>query len=357
MSIVPYHLRSLASIYLLAVFLIMGWLLCSSLAHRLVGRAFAVSSEAMLLALLLLAFGVLLKVLGRLCVRRKLREHMVSARASIDSGKNFALLLYPFDTRARPTIDVLWGNFAIAWLLGRRWNVEELLVAATGQLHPYVALGRQEGIAGAAKIPSTDTDWESKVKDLARKASVIVFFPGPGKGLSWEIDHILSDESLASKCLFIRVSVPLTFTEHIRAKLHRLHGKPLTTQIGLGHPPPLSANMWPMLVDGCYFFERSRSSNAKLELLYLPLMNCNPGHLLSLMMSIAFFRLPGFRSKLLSQRNLKALSWNEDGADVIADHSLRDIRNARVYLGTYEVIRAMDAVFFLVVCTTWWLRL
>jgi len=281
---------------------------------------------------------------------------VATAYANVEAGKGFVLLLYPFDTTARPMIDVLWGHSGTAWLLGRRWSVEEVLVAATGSLLPLVALGSPESATRAVKLKvSEKEEWEEKVKGLAQKASVIVFFPGPGTGLSWEFDYITS-RGLALKTIFIRVSPPLTVAERIQIAIVRRRGEALPMHLGFGHRMPVSKNMWPMLVDGIYFVDEIPKTSNLLELFYVPLKNCNPQHLLSVMFSAAFSRVSGLGQKLM-HKNLHPLAWNQHGADAIADRALQDIRAVRPWLISYEIVRALEATFFVSVCAAWWMRL
>lgn len=357
MSIVPHHLRAFASLYLLSMLLLFAWMLGLSVAFRLGLRESPISVNTQIVALILLSAGVFAKVLSRRHFRRHCREHVARAHASIETGKGFALLLYPFNTRARPVIDVLWGHSATAWLMGRQWPVEEVLVAVTGGFLPLVAFGSPEGAARAIKLKVAEKEnWEEKVKDLAQKASVIVFFPGPGDGLSWEFDHIISQGSLARKTLFVRVSPPLTIGERVRAALSRRCGEPLPSHLGFGHQMPASKNMWPMLIDGLYFVDKVPQTNNELELFYLPLMNCHPQYLLSVVMGIALSRVPGLGPRPLLE-SLHPMAWNEHGGHAIADRALQDVRSVRPVLISYEIVRTIEAAFFASVCVTWWMRL
>lgn len=348
--IIPYYLRLVASSYLLAVLLFMAWSAYAHAALQFGLREAEISDGSPKLGLGLLAIGLVIRAVTRLHLRRQCRNHVATASANINSGQSFVLLLYPFDTSGSPSIDVRWGHVATAWLLGRSWSIEEVLVAAVRSFLPVVALGSPEGASRAVRLTIADEEWPTVVEDLARRAAAIVFLPGSGKGLSWEFNLLVSDKSLALKTIFVRVSSPLGLVGRICLAIARVRGLKPEPELAFGHTLPLSREMWLMLIDGIYFLDRGATE--KWEYFYLPLLGGHPQHLLSLVLASSWSRHSGFRLRLFSEAQMHPMPFNEQNQDAIADRAVQDIRNTASWV--YEIPRGIEAAFLASVVATWW---
>src|SRR5206468_10707874 len=72
---------------------------------------------------------------------------------------------------------------------------------------PLIGLGRPGETYGAARIATSDDEWESLFQTLSRRATLVLMIPGDTPGTVKELVWLLRN-GLTSKCVFI---MPETF--------------------------------------------------------------------------------------------------------------------------------------------------
>ena len=161
----------------------------------------------LLVAAPLLAIGSWLLGKHERAGQAQVEDEAVSALASLRSGTaptDFFLYLRPFDsTNAYRLSDAHLNLFS--WQLWERDgfdDIERLIARALRPTANVVALGRPGEHRGAARILTTDTEWQTELALLAKAAKLIVIIPANKQGTLWEIAH-LKENRYASKTIFV----------------------------------------------------------------------------------------------------------------------------------------------------------
>jgi hypothetical protein len=89
------------------------------------------------------------------------------------------------------------------WIMGRFWDLELAIALCVEGRKSLVAIGDQPGAFGAAKLSSTDDEWQELVTDLADKAQAIIVVPFDRPGTLWEVKRIFGSPELLRKSILI----------------------------------------------------------------------------------------------------------------------------------------------------------
>jgi hypothetical protein len=179
-----------------------------------------------------LAFGLL--ALAVALPTRLIQYLQAVLRQALDEGKarniledreyakreRFFLYLRPFSTQNRIKLKGGGAVGSIVRLLFMPWvfnawrvvarrdedEIERLLRRGAREFGLTVALGRRgELIGGAARIATSDQDWQRKADILMDCSDVIFCLPGPSDGTLWELEKLMTEESLRKKTVFINL--------------------------------------------------------------------------------------------------------------------------------------------------------
>jgi hypothetical protein len=100
---------------------------------------------------------------------------------------------------------------------GRRIDLETVLAMAMERRRcPLIAIGDTGFKLGAAKVLTSDDQWQSVFTKLAVSAQAIVIVPLPRPGTIWELDHLVSQPQLLEKTLFV---MPLRLRSGVQERL------------------------------------------------------------------------------------------------------------------------------------------
>lgn len=131
------------------------------------------------------------------------RGSLEEARAG-KAGVDFFLYLRPFDsTNAYRLSDTHLNLFS-----GQLWerdgfdDIERLIAQALRPTANVIALGRPGEHRGAARVLTTEAEWQGELALLAKAARLIVIIPANKPGTLWEIAHI-KEHGYLGKTIFI----------------------------------------------------------------------------------------------------------------------------------------------------------
>ena len=133
--------------------------------------------------------------------RRGISLQLISRR--IDEYTNISRFLRPFFTSGKLRTDIVPENFVDGVLLGHRWDLEFALTLALEGTSPLIALGDVHGEYGAAKIITSDEQWQSKMIAAANRALLIIVVPLNRPSTLWEVQQIFANTNLLQKTLFL----------------------------------------------------------------------------------------------------------------------------------------------------------
>lgn len=156
-----------------------------------------------LLALPLGVVPVLYVLAFRAGWRRKQTRLNDDVEQVVAEGRPYMLYLRPFVTAGRLQVPNDWPHFGQRVLLGDPWDIELALATIAGSDTPLIAIGDTRGSFGAAKVLSSDADWQQKMLRLARNSKLILAVPLDRPSTLWEMEVVNSDASLRDKTLFI----------------------------------------------------------------------------------------------------------------------------------------------------------
>lgn len=121
----------------------------------------------------------------------------------VAEGRPFTLYLRPFVTSGRIKVPNDWPHFGQRMLLGDPWDMELALATVIGTDTPLVAIGDVRGGVGAAKLTTSDADWQAHMRSLSEKARLILAVPLDRPSTMWEMEAIKGDRSLREKTVFV----------------------------------------------------------------------------------------------------------------------------------------------------------
>lgn len=157
------------------------------------------------IALPMLAFGKWV-VEQQKAVDQMTDEELVAGLIDPDKDLklDFFLYLRPFEITNVYKISTAHHNlFSAEYWEGDEYDDIERVVAKTLRpTAPFVALGRPGEHRGAARILTTDEQWQEAIFLLAKKTKLIILVPSYHEGTLWEIDMILKNGWL-DKTIFL----------------------------------------------------------------------------------------------------------------------------------------------------------
>lgn len=111
----------------------------------------------------------------------------VKIATGADAVEPFVLYLRPFASTDAFKIRVRYGQGVATY------ELEEVLSKAVRPFGLLIALGGSVEHVGAARIKSTDVNWQEAVTRLMRQALLIVMVPSARPGTLWEIQQLLAE--------------------------------------------------------------------------------------------------------------------------------------------------------------------
>jgi hypothetical protein len=190
-----------------------------------------------------LLFGLVLSVLlvipplvaglGRLIHRHNQRQAHAwrtqranSIVGQLDDGQRPAYCLYLRPFLTSDALQIANSRFhrkyfpSMDRFFGRRIDLETVLaMALERKTYPLIAIGDTGFQVGAAKITTSDENWQEMFAKLANDAAAVVIVPLPRPSTLWELDHLIQSESLLRKTLFI---MPMRMRSGVQERLEPL---------------------------------------------------------------------------------------------------------------------------------------
>ncbi len=162
-----------------------------------VGNLLALSSYVLVIT-------ILLGTLWYRASRRNLQKRLNGEIASQDGELgDFILYLRPFAYSGKFKIPNNLESEADRQMMGPNWDFELALSIAIEPTYRLVAVGDTVRSFGAAKIVSSEDNWNEKVIDLANKAKAIFVIPYNRPGTVWEIEQIFTRNNWLKKTIFV----------------------------------------------------------------------------------------------------------------------------------------------------------
>ena len=177
-----------------------------------------------------------------LIYRRRRKEKQLEINANFklkELDKNsFVLYLRPFSTSGKLRIRTIYLKVLDRILMGKFWDFELSVSLELENLFPLIAIGHHEESLGAAKLITSDKNWQDAMISLSNQATFIVVVPFESPSTFWEIDYVFSNKKLLEKTIFFMPPTCIswiTFFEFlIRGSIKRKWRKSQATLSSMG---------------------------------------------------------------------------------------------------------------------------
>jgi len=133
------------------------------------------------------------------------RAYLEKLNAFQDRKEATILYLRDFDVDGLKQVNESFYEFDLEYL---ERNFETELSLKLSRIGRFVALGAAspQGDIGAQRIVVQDSEWQAKILQLMRKASMIVLRPALSNGLTWEIGQLVQRNYLDKLVLCLEYS-------------------------------------------------------------------------------------------------------------------------------------------------------
>jgi hypothetical protein len=125
------------------------------------------------------------------------RRYLAAGAETVLAEDERAPIVYlrPFDTD-RAEVAAPWrSRQRISPLATVEPTYEQRLARTLRKVGPFVAFGdpsERLPQLGAARVYSTDEDWQAKVDELTARAGVVLLHAGESEGITWEVRHVVA---------------------------------------------------------------------------------------------------------------------------------------------------------------------